>query len=232
MKNLFHYVSILFILFIILLLLASASVKAQSLSNELSFSVGTALPISDDMHAIPGFSFQLDYKIMNKNFGMQLALNRMNNHLDSDLLLKKHNASSMNDDKWASFSMMMKLVGRVNFLENKLLIDFNVGAGAMITYFPKQRYEYSGNVENQVDQIGVAAVNNNPTAFVFGIGGRANYNIHKDIGLFISYDFITGNQTYETVSTVLNPINVSYESVTYRISYSLINVGFTIFISK
>ena len=168
MKTTFYRTSSLFFLLIYLLLFAPTSINGQKASNELSFSVGSAFPISDDMAALPGFSFQLDYKLMNENFGVQVALNGMVNSLDSDFLLKKYNASSMNNNKWYSITMMTKLVVREDFLEKKLLVDFNLGFGVMMTYFARQTYSYTEKFDNQVHGIGVAAQNDFPSTFAYG----------------------------------------------------------------
>ncbi len=225
MKTLFHYVSILFI---ILFLLANTSVKAQNVSNELSFSIGSAIPISDDMTALPGINYQLDYKIMNKYFGMQMSFSVIDNNLDSDLLIKNHQASSMIEAKWLSFSMMMKLVARANFLNNKLLVDFNLGAGAMITAFPNQIYKYTVNAENQVYTTGVAADEDNQTAFVFGAGARVKYILSDEqLGIFASYDYLSGTQNYNIVTTILSPLSMDKTFTKIKMSYSIINVGVT-----
>lgn len=227
MKTLFHNVSILFI---ILLLLASTSVKAQNVSNELSISAGLAIPGSNDMTALPGVSFQLDYKIMNKHFGMQMALSVIDNNLDSDLLIKNHQASSMTETKWRSFSMMMKLVGRANFLKNKLLVDFNFGVGAMISAFPSQTYSYTETAENQIYTIGVAADENNQTTFAFGAGAKVNYVLSEQLGVFASYNYLSGEQNYNIVTTTLSPLKVDKTLTNIKVSYSLINVGITLFL--
>jgi hypothetical protein len=229
MKTTFYRASILLFLLIYLLLFSPTSIKGQKASNEFSFSVGPIFPNSDDMTALPGINFQLDYKLMNKHFGVQVALNGMVNSLDNDLLLKKYNASSMNDNVWPSITMMTKLVGRANFLKNKLLVDFNFGFGVMMTYFASQTYSYAERSDNQVFHIGVAAKNDFPSTFAYGGGVRINYKISK-IAVFVGYDITTGNQRFELVSTSYFPIEVTRELTTFRLTYSLINIGVTIII--
>ena len=227
MKAIFYGASILFFLLIYLFLFAPISVNAQKASNELSFSVGPIFPNSGDMAALLGFSFQLDYKLMNKHFGIQIALNGMANPLDSDFLLKKYNASSMNKTGWYFLTAMTKLVGRANFLKNKLLVDFNFGFGVMFTYFASQTYSYAEKFDNQVFHIGVAAQNDFPSTFAYGGGVRVNY-ILSDIAVFAGYDITTGNQRFALVSTSFYPLEVTRELTTFRLTYSLINIGLTI----
>jgi hypothetical protein len=229
MKTTFYRTDILFFLLIYLLLFDPTSINAQKASNEFSFSVGPIFPNSGDMAALPGFNLQLDYKIMSKHFGVQIAFNGMVNPLDRDFLIKKNNASSMIKFPWSSITMMTKLVGRADFLKNKLLIDFNFGFGVMMTYFASQTYSYTENIDNQVWGIGVAAPNDFPSTFAYGGGVRINYKISK-IGVFAGYDITTGNQRFMVVTTTLHPIEVTRELTTYRMTYSLINIGVTIII--
>jgi len=229
MKTTFYRASIILFLLIYLLLFAATSVNGQKASNELSFSVGPIFPNSDDMEALPGFNLQLDYKIMTKHFGVQVAFNGMVNPLDRDALLKKHNASSMTNNPWPSITMMTKLVGRADFFKNKLLVDFNFGFGVMMTDFARQSYSYSEKFDNQLYGVGVAAPDDFPSTFAYGGGVRINYKISK-IGVFAGYDITTGNQKFMVVSTRLNPIEVTRELTTYKLTYSLLNIGVTLFL--
>jgi hypothetical protein len=137
----FYPTSILFLTLILLILLGPISAKGQKASSELSVSFVSVLPSSAQMTALSGFSFQLDYKFMNKHFGMGLALNFMANSLDSESLLNKYNASSMNKNGWYSGTMMTKFIGRANFLKDKLLVDFSFSFGAMITDYPSHIFQ-------------------------------------------------------------------------------------------
>ena len=50
------------------------SADSQDLTAELGFSLGSGLP-SDEMEANAGLGFQLDYRLMKKNFGVQFSMN-------------------------------------------------------------------------------------------------------------------------------------------------------------
>jgi hypothetical protein len=229
MKTPFYPTSILFLTLSLLLLLGPISVSGQKASSELSLSFVSVLPSSAQMTALPGFSFQLDYKFMNKHFGMGLALNYMANSLDSEALLKKYNASSVSEKKWLSFTVMTKFVGRANFLKNKLLVDFSFSFGAMITDYPSQMYSYSEIFDNQLYYISA----HDQTTFAVGGGARINYIISDFVGVFVGYDIISGNQKFELVSTSFYPkTTVIRELTNFRVTYSLINVGVTIFIGN
>jgi hypothetical protein len=134
----------------------------------------------------------------------------------------------MNKNGWYSGTMMTKFIGRANFLKDKLLVDFSFSFGAIITDYPSQIYSYPGLFYDHKSYISA----HNQTTFAVGEGARINYIISDFVGVFAGYDIITGNQKFELVSTSFYPLEVTRELTNFRVTYSLINVGVTIFIGN
>lgn len=207
-----------------LFLFFPALLHAQNIQSELGFNIGVALP-SDEMEAMPGLDYQLDYRLLNHNFGLQFSMNYLQNPLDKDYLLNISGASSISSDNWTSVSGMLKLLGRINTLGQKLLFDISFGFGVMQSRFPSQIYSYTQTSENNL--IKVSPVNDFSSAFVLGAGLRIHYKFNEKSSVGVSYDLqslnqhytLTGIQSNATSIETNNDIKLNYSNILLGVNY-------------
>lgn len=212
-------------LFFLLFFFFSISIsRSQDVTSELGFSLGTGLP-SDEMEAKAGLGFQLDYRLMRNNFGLQFSMNYLQNPMNEEDLMAQLNASAANTNPWLSFSGMLKLVGRITTVQNKLLFDISAGFGVMQSYFPDQNYTYDQNSPNNYTRIASEA--NTSSSFVFGAGLRVHYRFREDASVGVSYDLQAANQNYSikgtksnaTTETIFSGINMNYSNLLIGVNF-------------
>jgi len=197
---------------------------SQDLTAELGFSLGSGLP-SSEMEAKAGLGFQLDYRLMKRNFGVQFSMNYLQNPMNEEDLMAQLNASSANTNSWLSFSGMLKLVGRISTVQNKLLFDISAGFGVMQSYFPSQNYTYAQiSPENYIR---VASEAPTSSSLVLGAGLRIHYRFREDASVGISYDLQAADQNYSIVGTKTSGLTEQvFSGIDLNYSNLLIGVNF------
>lgn len=179
----------------------SSYTNAQNVQSEIGFGIGVNIP-SNDMEALKGLVYQLDYRLLNKNFGIQFSMNYLQNKMDDEYLMKIKGSNSINSENWRSVSGMLKLLGRVHSSDNKLLIDLSFGFGMMQSKFPSQSYNYDINYPEFVQNI--AALNEFSSAFVLGGGLKLHYKFNAESSVGLGYDLQAAKQTYILNGTKFN----------------------------
>lgn len=209
---------------------------SSNLSNEFSFSGGFAVPLDDGFNStnnsvksLTGYVLQFDYKLINKNAGLQFSLNYLNSPSDEAYLLNEYHASTVDANNWTSMTGMLKFVLRINALKKKILIDLNVGFGVMQTTYAKQSYTYKSDVADYDEVDYVYSDERNSSAMAFGAGVRVNYKILDDFGFFLNYDYQTANQNYDITTIRFGSSENLNSRETVNIKYSNFTVGFAFF---
>jgi hypothetical protein len=232
MKKSMSFFKHVFYLLSIILLCLTSDVKAQ-LSNEIALSVGPVfVPQSTtDMYvygatfiAKNGNGIQLDYKLMNRSVGIQLAVSYLINGYDPNYASNVLGASSYSDRTWYAITGLVKFVARAKAFKQKVFIDFSAGFGALQGNFPSQSFEYNDN--------------SNPTSYVyspeqyssgmaFSTGIRTSYAIRDYMSVFVNYDFIYSAQNYTVVYQEVTSTGISSSTESNRIkrNYSTLFFG-------
>ena len=230
------------IYFLLILLFTFLHIESNAqLSNEISYSVGpvfvpqeTANPIytSAAFVASTGVGIQLDYKLMSKYLGFEIAINYIMNPYDEAFASDVLNATSVNADKWLSIIGMVKIVGRTPAtINNKLFFDFNVGFGLNHGNFSNQVFTYSSTDNNLLNLDQIYSSEKRSTGFIWGGGVRANFKFDKSVAVFINYDLLVSNQNYTTNYVRIGPgISSTQRSTTIKKTYHTLLFGITAFL--
>lgn len=226
---------VLFSVFIFTLLTAQAQ-----LSNEISFAAGpvfvphaTDNPIfsSASFVASTGMGVQLDYKLMSKYLGFQIAINYFLNPYDQSFSKDVLNASAVNADWWLSLMGMVKIVGRTPAINDKLFFDFNIGFGLNHGNFSNQIFTYASSDNNLLNIDQIYSSEKRSTGFLFGGGVRANYKLNQFVGIFINYDLLTSSQNYTINYVRIGPgVSSNQRSTTIKKTYHTFLFGVTSFL--
>ena len=231
MKTPFNQTKIPFAL-LLFILLFSGHVKGQ-LSNEFALSAGPTFvpqsltdPFKDGatFMAKNGRGVQLDYKLMNKSVGIQLAITYLINNYDESYAKDISQATSYDGDTWYAISAMIKFVARAKAMKKKLFIDFSFGTGLLQGNFSQQSYTF---VNETIQSRYIYSPEKNASGMAFTAGIRASYAIKDYFRVFANYDYIYSAQNYSVVYQTIDSsgINSITESTRIKRNYSTLFFG-------